>query len=148
MALNPTFKKMETLENCVKIDYLKNQLGWNMEQVSYELNFNHRRMIEWLNFRSTAINQLIRHDPIAVENLRRQLSKDYPLRVPKKEKKLKLNVDRVVKYLREGKTLPELAKIFHCKENTYRLWHNENLRLINQKMKQKQLADGTARSMP
>lgn len=148
MALNPIYKKMETLENCVKIDYLKNQLRWNMEQISYELNFNHRRMIEWINFRSTAINQLFKLDPVAVENIREQLSKDYPSRQPKKEKKLKLNVDRVVKCLREGKSLQEIAKIFHCKENNYRLWHNENLRLINEKMKQKQLAEGTARSMP
>ena len=134
---DPMFEKMETLENCIKIDYLQGQLGWSAEQVSYELNFNLRRMTEWRNARTAAITRLLKSDPIATENIKKQLLKDYPLPQPEKTKKLKLDADRVVKCLIEGKTLPEIAKSFRCDFNNFRIWHNENLRLINEKVRQK-----------
>ena len=133
--LDPTIAKMETLENCVKIDYFRGQLGWTMEQVSYELNFNLRRMMEWLNGRTAAATQLVKASPVKAQSIRVQLEKDYPKPKPEKAKKLKLDVNRVAKYLVEGKSLPEIAKAFHCKLNNYRTWHNENLRRINEIIK-------------
>jgi len=135
MAIDPVYKKMETLENCVKFRYLRGHLGWTMEQVSYEMNFNQRRMLEWINARSTAMSRITKLDPPMVKKIEKQLLKDYPPPKPKKMKKIALDVNRVVKCLKEGKSLQEIAKIFRCKENDYRLWHNENLRLINQRMK-------------
>jgi len=132
---DPMFEKMETFENCVKIDYLMGELGWTMEQVSYEMNFNLHRMKEWMNARAAAITQLVKTDPTAVERIKEQLLKNYPPPKPEETKKLKLDVARVAKCLKEGKTLREVAKIFSCEENDYRIWHNENLGLINQRMK-------------
>ena len=127
--------QMETLENCVKINFFRAQRKWTMEQIAYELGFNLQRMVEWVNSRGAAIAQIMKTDPAVAKRLMAQLEKDYPLAPVKEEKKLKLDVTRVVKFLKEGLSLVEIAKKFHCKYNNYRIWHNENLKLINQKMK-------------
>lgn len=127
--------KMETLENCVRINFFRSRRSWTMEQIAYELNFNLRRMVEWVNSRAAAIAQIMKTDPAVAKNLMAQLEKDYPLPKVEKEKKLKLDVTKVAKFLKEGLSLAEVAKKFHCKYNNYRIWHNDNLGLINQKMK-------------
>lgn len=126
---------METLENCVKINFFRDRRGWTMAQIAYELNFNLQRMMEWVNSRGTAIAQIMKTDPAFTKRLMLQLDKDYPLEEVKEEKKLKLDVNKVVKFLKEGLSLMEIAKKFHCKYNNYRIWHNDNLKLINQRMK-------------
>ena len=133
---DPIIKNMETLENCVKIDYFRSFLGWTLSQIAYELNFNHQRMVEWLTKRSAAIASLMKADPVAVENIIKGLKKDYPAPKPEEPKKLKLDTNRVAKYLAEGKSPQEIAKSFHCNFNNFRIWFNENLKLINQKVKQ------------
>ncbi len=128
-------EKMETLENCVKINFFRDRRGWTMAQIAYELNFNLQRMIEWVNSRGTAIAQIMKQDPAVTKRIMAQMDKDYPLKPAKEEKKLKLDVNRVVKFLKEGRGLMEIANLYHCKYNDYRIWHNDNLKLINQRMK-------------
>lgn len=127
--------RMETLENCVKINFFRAQRKWTMDMIAYEMGFNLQRMIEWVNSRAVAIAQTMKTDPAVTKNLMAQLERDYPLPKVEKVKKLKLDVTRVVKFLKEGLSLQEIAKKFHCKYNNYRIWHNENLGLINQRMK-------------
>jgi len=126
---------METLENCVKINFFREKRGWTMAQIAYELNFNLQRMVEWVNSRGTAIAQIMKTDPAVAKRIMAQMDKDYPLKPVKEEKRLKLDVNKVVKFLKEGLSLMEISKKFHCKYNNYRIWHNENLNLINQRMK-------------
>ncbi len=126
---------MQTLENCVKINFFRERRGWTMAQIAYELNFNLQRMMEWVNSRGTAIAQIMKQDPAVSKRIMIQMDEEYPLEPVKEEKKLKVDVNKAVKFLKEGLSLMEIAKKFRCNYNLYRIWHNDNLKLINQRMK-------------
>ena len=129
------FDQIESLENAVIWDYLRGVLNWPSEQIAYEMNWNERRLLEWVNQRATVITKLLKSDKGRVESIIKRLEKEYPLPMVEKKKDLKLSTRQVAKKYKEGLSIVELAVIFKCSLNDFRVWWNENLFEINQLFK-------------
>lgn len=132
---------LESLENAVKWDYFKSILGWPTEQIAYEMNWNTRRLLEWTNKRAAIITELLKSDVGKVKAIRKKLEKEYPIPKEKSRKELKLETIQVAKKYKElkevgaGNLLQELAKLFKCDFNEFRLWWNRNLPVINEQVR-------------
>jgi len=129
------FDQIESLENAVIWDYLRGVLNWPSEQIAYEMNWNERRLLEWVNQRATVITKLLKSDKGRVESIIKRLEKEYPLPIVEKKKDLKLSTRQVAKKYKEGFSIVELAVMFKCSLNDFRVWWNENLFEINQLFK-------------
>jgi len=126
---------IETLENAVKWDYFKQALNWSTEKIAYEMYLNERRLREWVNKRATIITELIKANPGAVKTIRKRLEKEVPISEEKPEKRLNLDIRKVVKKHKEGNSLTQLAKIFKCDGDDFRRWWSDNLSIINQEFR-------------
>jgi len=126
---------IETLENAVKWDYFKQALNWSTEKVAYEMYLNEKRLREWVNKRATVITNLIEANPGMVKTIRKRLEKEIPVLEEKPEKRLNLDIRKVVKKHKEGNSLTQLAKIFKCDRDDFRRWWSDNLGIINQEFR-------------
>ena len=126
------FDYIETLENAVAWHYFKGTLGWDDDKIAYEMCLHPRRLKEWVNGRASVITKLMKADPGKTESIRMRLEEKYPLPEIEGRKRIKLEINAVVKVYKEGKeTLQELAKHFKVDLNDFRLWWNDNLQVIN-----------------
>ena len=123
---------IETLENAVTWDYLKRELSWPTDKIAYEMYLNERRLLEWINKRSTIITKLMKSEPGRIKAIRAELKKEYPLPKNTPRKRLDLNIIKIAKEHKNNKSFNQLAKKFKCDPIDFRRWWSDNLQIINQ----------------
>ena len=124
------YSKIESLENWVTWSYLRDKLKWPTSQVAYEMEVNERRLVEWVNARASAMNNLAKANTGKIEKLEAELAERYA----KKEKEDVLpthDANKVVKMLDDGLKLNEIANKLKCDHELFIKWYTSNLQAIN-----------------
>ena len=129
------YDHIETLENAVTWDYLKRVLNWPTAKIAYEMYLNEKRLLEWVNKRATIITKLIESQTGRVKAIRAGLTKQYPLPKDMPRKRLDLNIIKIVKEYKKGKSFDQMAKPFKCSPGDFRRWWSDNLAIINQEFR-------------
>jgi len=125
------FSKIESLENWVAWDYFRNELGWAIQKIAYELDKNERKLIEWVNARGSEMSRMVEQQPGKVKKILVELKEKYPTSQPADRETLNIDTNKVTKLLREGYKLPEIAKKLKYKYDDFIFAYNRKLQEIN-----------------
>jgi len=129
------FLKIESLENWVAWDYFRNQLGWAIQKIAYELDVNERKLVEWVNARSAAMTRLAGQQPGKVKKIRAELQKKYPTSQAVDREMLNIDIAKIAKLLKKDFRLPEIAKKLKYKYDDFIFAYNKRLPEINAKLR-------------
>lgn len=124
------YSKIESLENWVAWMYLRGTLKWPAKQIAYELEVNEQRLIEWVNARTTAMNNQAKAQTGKVAEIEAQLKKRFAEKDTDEDIPT-YDVKRVVKMLIDGFNLPEIAEKLKADRSQFLYWYNANLQLIH-----------------
>jgi len=125
------FSKIESLENWVAWDYFRNELGWAVQKIAYELEVNERKLIEWVNARGSEMSRMVGQQPGKVKKIRAELQEKYPTSQPADREVLNIDINKVVKLLHEGFKLPEIARKLKYKYGDFIFAYTKRLQEIN-----------------
>lgn len=129
------FSKIESLENWVAWDYFRNKLGWSPQKIAYELDVNERKLMEWVNARASAMTRMVDQQPAKVKKMLKELKEKHPSSQPADRELLNIDIKKVVKLLREGFSVYEIAKKLKYKYDDFIYAYNKNLKTINALMR-------------
>ena len=129
------FSKIESLENWVAWDYFRNELGWAIQKIAYELEVNERKLIEWVNARTHEMSRMVDQQPGKVKKIRAELQEKFPTSQPADREMLNIDVTKVAKLLQKDYKLQEIAEKLKYKYDDFIFAYNKRLSEVNAKLR-------------
>ena len=129
------FSKIESLENWIAWDYFRNELGWSIQKIAYELDRNEQKLLEWVNARTSTMTRMVDQQPGKAKKIKAKLQEEHPTSQPADRELLDIDIIKVAKLLQKDFKLSEIATKLKYKYDDFIFAYTKRLPEVNAKLR-------------